>query len=91
MMYEWDTAKAAANRRKHGFGFDAVYGFDWATALILADERVDYGEARWLALGIAEDRLCSLAFTIRGQRIRVISLRRASRKERTLYEQTKRP
>jgi uncharacterized DUF497 family protein len=90
MEYEWNAAKAAANRRKHGVGFNAVLDFDWATALVVADERADYGEPRWLALGMIEDRLHSLAFTIRGNRIRVISLRAASRKERTLYEQAKR-
>jgi uncharacterized DUF497 family protein len=90
MEYEWNPAKAAANRRKHGVGFNAVLDFDWATALVVADERADYGEPRWLALGMIGGRLHSLAFTIRGNRIRVISLRTASRKERTLYEQAKR-
>ena len=50
MQYEWDAAKAAPNRRKHGVSFNAVLDFDWATALVVADERVDYGEPRWLAL-----------------------------------------
>ena len=90
MRYEWDAAKAAANRRKHGVSFNAVLDFDWAVALVVADERVDYREPRWLALGMIGARLHSLAFTIRDDRIRVISLRRASRKERTLYEQANR-
>ncbi|HTQ81934.1 MAG TPA: BrnT family toxin [Pseudolabrys sp.] len=87
MEYEWNAAKAAANRRKHGVGFDAVLDFDWTSALVVADERADYGEPRWLALGLIGERLHSLAFTIRGERIRVISLRAASRKERVLYEE----
>ena len=87
MRFEWDAAKAAANRRKHGVGFDAVLDFDWTSALVVADERADYGEPRWLALGLIGERLHSLAFTIRGERIRVIGLRAASRKERVLYEE----
>ena len=55
--------------------------------LVVADQRADYGEPRWLALGLIGDRLHSLAFTIRGERIRIISLRTASRKERMLYEE----
>jgi uncharacterized DUF497 family protein len=89
MEYEWDGAKAAGNRRKHGIGFDAALDFEWDSALVIADERVDYGEPRWLAFGVIGKRLHSLAFTIRRQHIRVISLRAASRKERVLYEQTK--
>ena len=90
MRYEWDAAKAAANRRKHGVSFNAVLDFDWATAFVVADERMDYGEPRWLALGMIGERLHSLVFTVRGDRIRVISLRMAGRKERTLYEQANR-
>lgn len=44
MAYEWDARKAAANRRKHGVGFDTMLDFDWQTALVIADERADYGE-----------------------------------------------
>lgn len=86
MRYEWDAAKAAGNRTKHGVDFASVEGFDWATALIVADERFDYGEERWLALGLIDKQLFSLAFTLRGECVRVVSLRRASRKERKLYE-----
>jgi uncharacterized DUF497 family protein len=87
MEYEWDAAKAGANRRKHDVSFSAVLDFDWSTSLVVADDRADYGEPRWLALGMIGERLHSLAFTIRSDRIRVISLRTASRKERALYEQ----
>jgi uncharacterized protein len=90
MEYEWDAAKAAANRRKHVVSFNAVLDFGWTTTLVLTDERADYGDRRWLALGMIGARLHSLAFTIRRDRIRVISLRTASRKERTLYEEANR-
>jgi uncharacterized DUF497 family protein len=87
MEYEWDPRKAAANQRKHGVNFGIVENFDWDTVLILLDDRRDYGEPRWLAIGMINQRLYSLAFTIRGNRIRLISLRAAGRKERTLYHE----
>lgn len=90
MAYEWNAAKATANRRKHGVSFNAILDFDWSTALVVTDDRLDYGEPRWLALGMIGERLHSLAFTIRRTRIRVISLRKAGRKERALYEEANR-
>ena len=87
MDYEWDPRKTAANRRKHGVAFSIIENFDWDTALVVSDDRRDYGEPRWLALGMIDQRLYSLAFTIRGDRIRLISLRAASRTERTLYRE----
>jgi len=64
--------------------------FDWSTAFVVPDERFDYGEDRWLAIGSIGSRLHSLTFTIRGDRIRVISLRVAEPKERRLYHEQSR-
>ena len=89
MEYEWDLAKDRENRRKHGIGFEATADFDWETALVIPDDRFDYGESRLLAIGLIKGRLASLAFTTRGNRIRTISLRSASRKERNLYDESR--
>jgi len=51
--YEWDPEKSAWNERERGFGFELVYAFDFENALVVADERKDYGEpvsALWDAL-----------------------------------------
>ncbi|MDB5405825.1 MAG: hypothetical protein JWL84_737 [Rhodospirillales bacterium] len=53
----------------------AASDMDFDTALVLADERRAYGEVRYHALGVIGDRLCMLAFTMRGQVLRAISLR----------------
>lgn len=90
MEYEWDEAKSAANLRKHKVTFEAIEGFDWSTALVVSDDRFDYGEDRWFAIGMIENRLYSLTFTIRGDRIRVISLRVAEPAERRLYHEQSR-
>ena len=79
--YDWDDDKAAANLAKHGVPFEAVAGFDWQTAIEAEDMRYDYGETRMQALGKIGGRYHVLVYTWRGDRIRVISLRKANRKE----------
>ena len=81
MRHEWDEAKRAADLDKHGVDFAAILGFDWPTALVRADTRKDYGEARPIAIGGIAGRIHVLVFTIERRAVRLISLRRASRKE----------
>jgi uncharacterized protein len=91
MKYEWDAAKDRQNRKKHGCGFDMVAGFDWGEAVEVLDERFDYGEKRWLALGPIGAKLYALAFSPRGDdQVRVISLRLATKNERQAYVEAKR-
>lgn len=86
MEYEWDAAKSRQNQKNHGCAFDVVEGFDWSQAVEVLDDRFDYGEERWLALGPIGAKLYALAFSPRGaDRVRVISLRLATKKERTAY------
>lgn len=85
MEFEWDRTKAGTNLAKHGISFDAVHSFAFATALVVEDDRKDYGEVRMIALGFIGARLHHLAYTERGDIIRVIPLRKASRKEIKLY------
>ena len=79
--YDWDAEKARANLDKHGVPFEAVEGFDWAGAVEAEDVRYDYGETRMQALGLIGDRPHVLIYTRRGDTIRVISLRKANRRE----------
>lgn len=87
MLYKWDARKAKVNLAKHGIAFETVEGFDWETALVLADTRRDYGEDRFVALGKIGGRLHSLVFTSRNDTIRVISLRKANNREIGSYEE----
>ena len=75
MDYEWDEAKRLANLKKHKVDFYVAYEFDCNTASVSYSER--QGEARWTATGQAGNFLVFLVFTIRNNRIRVISIRRA--------------
>jgi uncharacterized protein len=65
----------------HGVDFSAVESFEWESAVIRQDTRKDYGETRHAALGLMEGRLHCMCFTIRGDNIRIISLRKANERE----------
>ncbi len=90
-MFEWDARKAAGNRIKHGVSFEeAATVFGDPDALDGPDVRHSEKESRFLRLGrAATGRLLIVAYTARrqddGERIRIISARRASRKERAAY------
>jgi uncharacterized protein len=86
--FEWDGAKAAANYAKHGVTFDAARDvFKDAFAIEQVDDRHDHGEERWTILGMARDRLLLVAYTMRGDRIRIISARAAEPYERREYHE----
>lgn len=84
-MYEWDRAKDAANRLKHGIGFDRAEDFDWPGAMIEEDERFDYGERRFRAFGYLDDRPFCVVFAPRGENVRIISMRLMHQKEARRY------
>jgi len=85
MRCEWDEAKEAANRAKHGVSFASVASFEWRTAREVEDARYDYGERRWRAIGMIDGRLHVLVYTDRSDVIRVISLRKANAREEKAY------
>lgn len=87
MEIEFDPAKNEANIALRGLPFEMVVRFDFDSALILIDDRHDYDEVRYQAIGLIGNRLYFLVFTTRGRKVRVISLRRANRKEKALYDQ----
>lgn len=86
MSYEWDESKRTNNLRKHGVDFEAVYRFDWNTAIIKQDTRYNYGELRIEAKGMIDGRLHTLIFTVRNGGIRLIGLRKSNTREVKGYE-----
>lgn len=84
---EFDPAKDDINRKKHGVSLTAANDFDWDTALEREDDRFDYGERRFVALGLIGNRLHVMAFTDGSDEdaVRVISLRRAEKHEMRFY------
>ncbi|GBD89596.1 hypothetical protein BMS3Abin04_00304 [bacterium BMS3Abin04] len=89
MEFEWDQAKNKRNISKHNIDFrDAVLIFN-NPILIKMDTRKDYKEIRWIGLGILEKIVVVVVFTKRKDKIRIISIRKANKKERMIYyEQT---
>jgi uncharacterized protein len=86
--FEWDDAKAAHNLAGHGVSFEAArLAFDDAFAVVREDRRQDYGEERFVLLGAVQERLLTVAFTIRGERVRIISARLAEPQERRRYHE----
>jgi len=68
--FQWDDAKAAANYAKHGITFEAARDvFKDPFAIEQMDDRQHYGEERWTVLGMVQDRLLLVAYTIRGDSI----------------------
>jgi uncharacterized DUF497 family protein len=94
ILFEWDEKKAESNQRKHGITFDdAMKVFDDPFALTEQD-RIQDGELRWRTIGVLEGLVIAfVAHTVRyegpDELIRIISVRRATRKERTRYEQNR--
>ncbi|MBS0560250.1 MAG: BrnT family toxin [Proteobacteria bacterium] len=86
MDIEFDPNKDEVNRRKYGLSLAEAARLDFDTAAVLADDRRVYGEARFRAYGLIDRRLHMLAFTMRGDVLRVISLRRANRTEVRRYD-----
>jgi hypothetical protein len=89
MGFEWDAEKAGSNLRKHGIDFsDATLVFHDDLALTIADDQAD--EERLVTMGRDSlGRVLVVVYAWRGDRIRIISALRATRKERRQYEERK--
>ncbi len=87
MEFEWDGAKAATNFHKHGVDFaEAVTVLFDEMAVTIRDETVD-DEARFITLGMdALGRTLVVVYTWRGERVRILSARKATARERRRYE-----
>jgi uncharacterized DUF497 family protein len=88
LQFEWDPQKRELTSARHGLDLvDAVPIFE-GPMLALPDTRQDYGEDRWIGVGITNGRVAVVAFAECGADcIRIISLRKANRHERKLFEE----
>ena len=89
--FEWDDNKARSNQAKHGVSFkEAATVFGDSLSLTIPDSAHSQAEHRFVIIGQSHQRkLLVVVHTERGDNIRVISARRASRRERTAYEESK--
>jgi uncharacterized protein len=87
MRLEWDEQKNQANIRKHGFDFADAREIFQAPMLTALDTRQDFGEDRWIGIGSLRGRVVVVVFTEpSSDTIRIISLRKAVKRERVRYE-----
>ena len=87
MRFEWDEAKSNAYLK--GRGFDFTYAsrvFLDPNRIVERDRRRDYGEDKFQVLGVIEDRVYAVAFTMRDTATRMISARKANAREIEYYE-----
>jgi uncharacterized DUF497 family protein len=86
MRFEWDSAKAHANERKHAVSFEEAASIFRGFCIERPDARRDYGEARFIALGVDSNGvMLNVVYTHRGEAIRIISAWKASKHEREAY------
>lgn len=85
MEIEFDPDKDVLNQDKHGLSLADTVRLDWSNAVVLSDLRFDYPELRFRAYAPIGDRLYMVAYTMRNERYRVISFRKASATEVKRY------
>lgn len=87
VRFEWDEKKRRANLAKHGIDFLEAMEMFQGPMLVAADNRDDYGEDRLSGVGLSKGRILVVVFTEpRPNIIRVISLRKATKNEKTQFK-----
>jgi uncharacterized protein len=87
MEFVWDEAKSRTNYAKHGLDFRDAEKVFQGMVLTAEDNRQDYGETRFISVGLLDDVPVVVVYTERGAKIRLISMRKANQKERRAYEE----
>jgi len=86
-VFEWDDAKNQENITKHGFNFEDAEQVFQGECVTYQDKRFDYGEERFLTFGSLESRLVVIAHTPRGDKTRIISMRKGNSREQKAYQE----
>ena len=85
MRFEWDEAKRQSNIQKHGIDFVGIEKAFTGTTLTILDDRFDYGESRFITLGLLPGRVVVIVHTETQDVIRLISVRKAAKNEEASY------
>lgn len=85
MNFEWDDAKRLTSISKHGFDFEGVEEVFEGRTITILDNRFDYGENRFLTLGVLRGWVVAIAHTESDSLIRIISVRKADANEEEIY------
>ena len=84
-MYEWDEAKNKVNKHKHRISFENAVDIFQGLVITACDDRQDYQEDRYRAVGAVDNIVLVVVYTMRGDSVRIISARSANKKERSYY------
>ena len=86
MTYEWDEGKNRLNIRRHGIDFLDVPSMFQHPMVTFLDQRADYGEDRWIGIGVLKTVIAVIVFTERQKdTIRIVSARKATKHEEHIY------
>jgi len=85
-VYEWDEEKKRQNEIKHGLSFEDVDAVFDGLCLTFRDTRERYDEAHFITIGFLKERMVVIAHTPRGEKIRIISMRKANSREQKNYQ-----
>jgi len=85
MLFEWEEAKRRSNIQKHGIDFIGIEKVFAGTTVTILDDRYDYGESRFVTLGLLNGRVVVIAHTESREVIRIISVRKATKNEEANY------
>ena len=85
MRFEWDERKRKSNLRKHRIDFLGCEAIFAGTVKTVIDDRADYGEERFVTFGLLDNRVVAMVHTETADTIRVISIRKATKREQTLF------
>jgi uncharacterized DUF497 family protein len=85
-MIEWDEVKNRSNLIKHGLDFGDAERVFAGPCVTFLDDRFDYGEERYITLGVLSGRVVIIAHAPRGGDTRIISMRKANRREQKIYQ-----
>jgi hypothetical protein len=87
LEFEWDENKRESNLKKHGIDFVLACKIFYNYTVEFEDNRYDYEEERFIAIGIITNQTLTVVYTIRNGIIRLISARKSTKEERKIYEQ----
>ena len=85
MRFEWDEEKRLSNIRKHGIDLADVWRFFESERVVFIDDRFDYGESRFVSIGILAARIVTVTYTENDETTRIISARKSIKNEQNQY------
>lgn len=88
MEFEWDPGKRVDNLLKHGLDFAEAHHLFKNIVHMKIYKRRDYGETRYQCMGLIDNQIAMMVFTVRKNSIRIISLKKVNEREKRIYQKS---